>query len=761
MRIRVAGTTGSGRGQIALRRPWVIAPMLGLAASLLGTSALAQRVGPSVFFDQLPQRPAVAPVDPKGEFLLEADEVIYDRDNDIVTARGSVEISQGDRVVKADVLSYNRKRKLVTASGNVVMLEPTGDTFFSDYLQISDDLSNAIMENFKALLIDNSRIVAKGMERLAGNRKVMTRAVFSPCNLCKDDPSKPPLWQLKGRQVVHDEEKRDLHYRDATLEVAGVPVFYAPYFSHPDPTVRNRSGFLTPTVGYSNKLGAVFGLPYYGIINDSSDVTVEPRIYSKEALLGAAEYRQRFDHGKIRVAGSFLNDTVFDEKPTPPGLDWRGNFASEGRFDLGEHWRAGWDVARATDRTYLRRYKIGPDFTSKGRYQVSNALTSAAFTEGFYGRSYFGLSSYAFQTLRAEDNRDTIAKIHPAAVASLVSDADSLGGRWKLDADILSYSRKLGTDSTRLATTTGYHLPLITDGGHVFAFSATVQADAYSVNNLPQANGRSFSGEETRLHPQLAATWAYPLINRQPGATFLIEPKVGVVAGPTGSNKSKIPNEDSRVVELDDVNLFMPRRFPGRDRIDSGSRVDYGLRAEVKTDGGASASAMIGQSYRLSEGNNPYPKGSGLEERQSDVVGALKVSPGSWIDFNYRFRLDKDSGTPQREEMGATIYRGFNSLSLSYVNYDRLFPGIGIDSPRSAVASGQVQISEFYRAYAMVSYDLKKDKLSSAGLGILYEDECFAILGSYVRDKLSDQDLRNDQTFFVRVAFKYLGEFGQ
>ena len=743
------------------RSAWVLAPMVGVMAGLLGTSALAQRIGPPVLFDQLPNRPDVVPVDAKGDFLLEADEVIYDRDNDIVTARGSVEISQGDRVVKADVLSYNRKRKLVTASGNVVLLEATGDTFFSDYLQISDDLSNAIMENFKALLIDNSRIVAKGVERLSGNRKVMTRAVFSPCNLCKDDPSKPPLWQLKGRQVVHDEVKKDIHYKDATLEVAGVPVFYAPYFSHPDPTVRNRSGFLVPTIGYSKNLGAVLGTPYYGIINDSSDITVEPRIYSKEAILGAAEYRQRFEHGKIRVAGSLLNDSVFDRQQVPPDLEWRGNFASEGRFDLDQHWRAGWDVARATDRTYIRRFKVGTDFTSRGRYQVSNALTSTGFAEGFYGRSYFGLNAYSFQTLRAEDVRDSIARIHPAAVASLVSDADGLGGRWKLDADFLSLSRRLGTDSTRLSTVSGYHLPMITDGGHVLAFSATVQADAYSVNNLPQPTGRAFSGESTRLHPQLAASWAYPLVNRLKDATFLIEPKVGVVAGPTGGNKSRIPNEDSKIVELDDVNLFLPRRFPGRDRIDSGSRVDYGLRAQIKGDGGASASAMIGQSYRLSEGTNPYPMGSGLNERQSDIVGAVTVSPGSWIDFNYRFRLDKDDGAPQREELGATIYRGRNSLSLAYINYDRRFPDIGVDSPKQAVASGQLKITEFVSAYGLLSYDLKADKLSSAGLGLLYEDECFAILGSYTRDKLSDRELRQDQTFFLRVAFKYLGEFGQ
>ncbi|WP_232302449.1 hypothetical protein, partial [Elstera litoralis] len=88
-------------------------------------------------------------------------------------------------------------------------------------------------------------------------------------------------------------------------------------------------------------------------------------------------------------------------------------------------------------------------------------------------------------------------------------------------------------------------------------------------------------------------------------------------------------------------------------------------------------------------------------------------------------------------------------------------PEIGVDSPKQMALSGQLKISEFYSTYGVLSYDVKTDKISSAGLGLLYEDECFAILGSYTRDKLSDKELRQDQTFFLRIAFKYLGEFGQ
>ena len=42
---------------------------------------------------------------------------------------------------------------------------------------------------------------------------------------------------------------RDDHLQDAQFELFGVPIFYMPYFSHADPSVKRRSGFLMPEYG--------------------------------------------------------------------------------------------------------------------------------------------------------------------------------------------------------------------------------------------------------------------------------------------------------------------------------------------------------------------------------------------------------------------------------------------------------------------------------------------------------------------------------
>ena len=80
------------------------------------------------------------------------------------------------------------------------------------------------------------------VDEIAGNRTELTRGVYSPCDLCRDNPSAPPAWQFKAREIAHDRELKIIEFRDATLELDGWPIFYTPYISAPDPTVKRASG---------------------------------------------------------------------------------------------------------------------------------------------------------------------------------------------------------------------------------------------------------------------------------------------------------------------------------------------------------------------------------------------------------------------------------------------------------------------------------------------------------------------------------------
>ena len=204
--------------------------------------------------------------------LLNADELTYDETLGIVIATGDVELAQGDRLLLADRVTYNEKTSVVTATGNIRLLEPSGDVIFADYSELTDDLAQGFVQQVRVLLTDNSRVAGTEAERTDQGRFMrINRAVYSPCNLCESDPTRAPLWQLRANRVVHDKEEKEIIYRDARLEMFGIPVLYTPYFAHPDPSVDRKSGFLSPIFGYGGNLGTFGAVPYYWTIAPDKD----------------------------------------------------------------------------------------------------------------------------------------------------------------------------------------------------------------------------------------------------------------------------------------------------------------------------------------------------------------------------------------------------------------------------------------------------------------------------------------------------------
>ncbi len=238
---------------------------------------------------------------------MTADDLSFDEDLGTATARGNVEIVQGERILNADSVTYNQRDDIVTASGNVVLLEPTGEVLFAEFAELTADMREGFLRGFRMLLNDDSRLAAVSAQRRGGVETELSRAVYSPCRNCLGFDEEP-LWQIKARRVLHDAEAQEVIYRDATLEVLGMPIAYTPFLSHPDPTVERKSGILTPTFGASSLLGSSIQVPYFWAIADDRDLTFDPIISSDQFPVVTGEYRQRFADGENRTRLSFTRD---------------------------------------------------------------------------------------------------------------------------------------------------------------------------------------------------------------------------------------------------------------------------------------------------------------------------------------------------------------------------------------------------------------------------------------------------------------------
>ena len=309
----------------------------------------------------MPAQAQVPPEKPGLPVALIADTVEYDTVTGRLTASGNVEIHYGERTLTADRIVYNSDTGRITAEGSIVLRDPSGATVFADFADLDAELRDGLVRGARAVMGENIRLSAAEARRVDARFNALSKAVYSPCKVCSDDPT--PLWRIRARRVIHDEVEKRIHYQDATFDVLGVPVFWLPWFSHPDPTIDRASGFLVPEFRQSSTYGFGTRVPYYWVIDDTSDLTFSPLLTSGDGGVGVVEYRRAFGSGSFTTAGSL----TFNDYQGSNEL--HGHIEARGEFDLVNDFKWGFDGIGVTDRGYLRRY----DFSDEDR------LTSELF----------------------------------------------------------------------------------------------------------------------------------------------------------------------------------------------------------------------------------------------------------------------------------------------------------------------------------------------------------------------------------------------
>jgi LPS-assembly protein len=745
---------------------------------------------------------AASPGDAAGGFhqnrnapiVFRADEVQYDEQLALTIARGHVEIAQGGQTLLADVVTYNQRTDTVTASGHVSLTQPTGEILFAEFMELRDNMQNGFAKNVRMLLADRSRLAANAARRTNGNRTELARGVYSPCDLCPGKPSAPPAWQLKARQIDHDQQAQLVEFRDAIMEIDGVPVFYTPYLSTPDPTVKRRSGFLIPTVGDSHNLGAHVTIPYYWVLGPDKDLTLAPRFTTDAGAVLAGEYRERWGDGYLDAIGSLNYSIRGAGSNTDIGSEWRGNINATGVWDLNETYRTGFQLQRVSDQTYLLRFGFGNPPLGE---EISHA-----YLQGFQPRAMTDLDAYMFQPLLPGLGDSTQPIVLPVANRTWQAGPDRLGGQWTFNANLLNIVREVGTQTRRLSLGSEWERTFRDGIGGQYKLTASLRGDAYSVaglsalsnpdlptgffpvNGLPPTEPTDKTFLAGRAFPQLGLEYHYPVIRRGPLMTALVEPIAAVYAGPSGGNHRNIPDEDSLGFQFNDSDLFRPDRLSGYDILDTGQRVDYGAKFGLYDKNGGSYRALIGQSLRA-EDNHFLPPGSGAEQKRSDVVGRVVLSPSSYLDLIYRFRFDKNTLQDRTQEVGVSAGPPTLRLSGNYILLPAQQQSDVVTSPTTgqSVLYGKRQQLSFDVSAKLTHYwslrGIETLNLTNSSnivnglptapasssylystLAVVYQDECMAFVGSVTQSGVRSGDVTPGVSVLFSIVFKNLGEVG-
>lgn len=691
----------------------------------------------------------------RSNMLLKADEVDYDINNAVVTARGHVEIDYNNRILMAEQVSYDQNTDVVMASGHVSVMAPDGSVAFADHVTLTDQMKNGVLEAFYGLIGKNGRLGAVSAKREGGDTTTANRAVYTNCKVCAQTGDRVPLWQVKAYHVIYHEKKHRIEFSDAIMELYGIPIFYTPYFSSPDPSVKHESGLLAPDVGSSSVLGTFVELPVYIAFSDSQDATLAPMITTESGQVLFGEYRQRWDHGGMWLQASIAHNPNGGFSGNED--EWYDSFFGHGSIALTDTLRFGYDAQLTSNDTYLKRYNISN----------LDRLTSDAYFENEWGRSRFAITGFFFQGLRATDNNEIIPLALPIIEFSFVPTHDWYGGQFRFDVSGRSVTRYIGPDSQRMSAEARWRFPFVTGNGQLLTVQFDARGDVYRVDNNDVIDFPTIPDKTEYIWrglPYAALDWRWPFITGSRAAdSIVIEPIAQLIAAPYGGNPTGIPDEDSADFEFDDNNLLSFDRFPGYDLWESGPRANVGLHGVVNFPSG-SIDALIGQVYRPKP-DPLFTSTTGLDGKSSDIVSLVTVKFAPYLELANRLDIDDTTGNVVRNEVYAQASYGRSSLEVSYVRLppqtDQGLPSslTGLDTLREEVtAQAILGVFEHWNLFAAGQRDLRASQMLESDFGIGYDDECVGVSVSYRRIFTADRDIPASTSVLLHVKLKFNDE---
>ena len=726
----------------------------------------------------------VQKIDKSKPLYLQGDDLIYDTKNNRVVARGNVEIYYNNYALTADQVVFDQAANTLTATGNVQVREPNGNILRADRFDATADFRDAFIQTLQAVTRDDTRIAAKRATRQDANITEFENGKFTPC---KNDPGKPPLWCISAARIVHDQQAGTVNYQDAQFEILGVPVLYLPFFTHADPSVKRRTGFLLPEYSTSTSLGWTVEVPYYFALSPSSDFTFHPMYTSKHGVLYQGQWRQRVAIGDIRgqynlkLAGIEQDGSTLPGEVTPEKrrlLDgWRGSVETRGLFSLSSWWRFGWDITLESDDTFRRFYKLDSI--------LQTDRVNSAFLQGLSERNHFGMTLYHFGGLLIEDTPASESRVHPVIDYNYIVGQPVLGGELSFNGNVQSLSRSDGSDMNRVSADAQWRRKMIDPIGQVWTPFAHVRADITQFTNSRDPTSLVAVPEDdiTRAMGALGVTYAYPFVAHTQTGSHVIEPIGQVVVRPAHVSQRRIPDEDAKSLYWDDTLLFDIDKFSGWDRIETGTRVNAGLQYTFQARNGAHARLIAGQSFHIA-GENPYkdpglspisfsPLGapsmavanfsprSGLDTDRSDYVLGAYLSPVSAFRLVAQARFDETELSLRRQDVFAHINLGLLTLTGQY-SYWRDDPAIGLlQSEQDILAAATLKLSDRWSLMGLIRYDIDAGMRLHDSIQLKYSDECFVLTAVYSETFFDNPtlDIKQDRSFMLRFEWKYLGEF--
>jgi len=572
------------------------------------------------------------------------------------------------------------------------------------------------------------------------------------------------------------------------LRVFNKPIFYLPYLSFPISSKR-QSGFLTPTVGFTNISGYDYALPYYWNIAPNFDMTLVPHLYSMRGLMlgGEMRYLQPSSSGMFlgnilpndQLFGKFLNnnDLLYPQLQHLSKNRWSGIWHHQSQFLNGLGLKI--DYQKVSDDYYLQ------DFSSNLSVMTENQLLRQG--ELYYQSQHWVLGGML-------QNYQTLQPINQSSITHLYARQPQFYAQGRYDRifglgvfDVLGqYDQFQWTGGTwvpqgpRMHINPSFSVPLRRSYGYLKP-SAEFIGNFYQIANTSPAGAQQFNLNIPRLSVDSGLIFdRYTRFWQQ-----TIEPRLYYLYVPY-RNQTVVPAYESAYMIFNTDQLFRPNRFSGFDRIGDTNQLSYALSSRWLNPGSGE------EKLNLTVGSISY-----FRPRQLNLCYSVDASGNCQDDPLYLGYLSPSS--TQAPVASRLIYSLLNNWSLVggyvydpatngtnngdvsihfqsdptrvlHLGYSYLVNGnviSGLRAPLEQQALNQATaayawpLSEKWGSLAAYSYNISNGYAMMMLGGVQYDSCCWAlrVLGGRTFQSLEPQTLQPqyNNNIYLQILLKGLG----
>ena len=678
------------------------------------------------------------------DITFTSDNLEVNEKTNIMTATGNVVIISDGRKITANKVRYDQDADKAVAIGNVVLLEKDGSKFESQEVILTNEFKSIIAIPLNGRLADGSYIAAKSLSRNDTGESFFNEGIYTACN-CNIEEGETPIWRIESNSIKHDPKTKTIYHKHVRMKIFSIPIYYLPYLSHPDWTVRRRTGFLTPVYGYSERNRFHSKIPfYYAPENDESwDMTFTSHQNGKSGHADQLNFRKKFESTSV-VSNVFKGnlDTNKSDGDNVFGI----NLSVSSK--LGNNWDMELEGKYSDQDTFMRRY--GFDDNSKYKSFIN--------LEKKNQNAISNIEIYNIENLDEGKNSNNEPVLAPAISHHIFNSNDNYNYDIKLNAHSIYndeyYDIKRWSGSGEISKTIDYN-------NYVFEANANLGLDLYSIQGRPSTDTDNNKYID-RISSGLSISASKQHYTNYDNFGLLLEPKIQLSSLISPDRTDEVPNRDSAGFRLDQANLFLNNQYQGRDNIQNNYRVNAGFTSLIMTENIGNIDFFVGQSQKL--GGTEKNITANNQDRQSHIINSFDWNLSEAVNFSWSSLYNHHNMKSDLSNFNFNGSKNTWNYSANHSSIHREFVSDGTDREELKLSLSK-KITNWKTTYSS-TYSMNENKQNniSESLAIEYTgtsymfQNCLTILLKYKSTGgVEDRDILSEDSIYLTFNFRNLG----